>query len=86
MAMTEKKVLPEWLYPGAFWVVVLLLAIGLFVPAVENLGVLALLLSPVLAAVIVVVTHWRADRRLAVAALLALAGLVLVFFLRRFAV
>lgn len=78
------SVLPPWLYPAAFWVVVALLALGLVWPAALNLGVLALLASPVVAALIVVFTHWRRDRRLAVAALLALTGLALIFVLRQF--
>ncbi len=77
-------VLPPWLYPGATWAVTLLLALGLFFPVALNLGILALLLSPVAAALSVVVLHWRGDRRLAVAALLALGGLALVLLLRRF--
>ncbi|WP_245588545.1 hypothetical protein [Deinococcus pimensis] len=76
--------LPPRLYPGAFWVVVALLAVGVFVPVVLDVGVLALLLTPVVAAVVVVWTHWREDRALAVAALLALVGLALVFVLRQF--
>lgn len=78
----ERPVLPRGLYPAAFWVVVSLLAVGLFVPRVLDLGVLALLLTPVVAAVAVVWNHWRGDRPLAVAALLALVGLALVFAVR----
>ncbi|PYE54981.1 hypothetical protein [Deinococcus yavapaiensis] len=77
-----KPVLPPRLYPTAFWIVVTLLALGLFVPALEQIGVLALLLTPVVAAVTVVLVHWRDDRRLAVAALLALVGLALVYLVR----
>ena len=77
-------VLPPWLYPGATWAVMALLALGLFVPTALNLGVLVLLLSPVAAALSVVWLHWTRDRRLAVAALLALAGLALVLLLRQF--
>ena len=80
----DKHILPKWLYPGAFAVVVALLALGLFVPPIQFIGVLALLLTPVVAALVVVVTHWRNDRPLALAALLALLGLALVFLLRQF--
>lgn len=84
MSAPKKPVLPPRLYPVAFWIVGTLLALGVFVPALESVGVLALLLTPVVAAVTVVFVHWRADRRLAVAALLALVGLALVYVVRGF--
>ncbi|AFZ66841.1 hypothetical protein [Deinococcus peraridilitoris] len=77
-----KPILPFWLFPAAFWVTLTLLLIGLFVPVFVSLGVLALLVAPVLAAVVVVVRHVRRDRSLAFAALLALLGLVVVALLR----
>jgi len=80
----DRDVLPPWLYPAAFWVVTVLLAVGVVVPAVMPLAVLVLLVTPVVAAVVVIVTHVRHDRSLGVAALVALAGLAAVFVLRRF--
>ena len=78
----KKPVLPPRLYPVAFWIVVTLLGLGLLVPGAEQFGVLALLLTPVIAALTVVFVHWREDRQLAVAALLALVGLALVYVVR----
>ena len=78
----NEKILPAWLFPAAFWVTLALLALGLIVPEASAAGVLALLVTPVVAALVVIVTHARRDRRLAVAAALALAGLVVVVILR----
>lgn len=80
---TELAGLPHWLYPAGFWVGVALLAVGVLVPALAAVGVVWIAAVPVLAAVWVAVAGWRADRRLSVAALLALGGLALVFVVKQ---
>ncbi|SMB94045.1 hypothetical protein [Deinococcus hopiensis] len=71
--------LPTWLYPTGFWAAVVLLAGGVLFPSMAVLGVVCVALVPVLAAVWVAVSAWRMDRRLSVAALVALGGLGVVF-------
>ena len=80
---TELAGLPSWLYPAGFWVAVALLAVGVFFPDLAVWGVAWVGLVPVLAAVWVLVTGWQKDRRLGMAAGLALAGLALVVIVRR---
>ena len=76
--------LPAWLYPLGFWVGVALLAGGVLLPAYAWVGVVWIASVPVLAAVWVALAGWRVDRRLSVAAVLALAGLALVVVVRQF--
>ncbi|WP_221088168.1 hypothetical protein [Deinococcus aquaedulcis] len=80
---TELAGLPAWLYPAGFWVGVALLAVGVVVPDLAWVGVVWVAGVPVLAAVWVALAGWRHDRRLSVAALLALAGLGLVVVVRQ---
>lgn len=79
---TELAGLPAWLYPAGFWVAVLLLAAGVLFPDLAVWGVAWVGLVPVLAALWVLVTGWQKDRRLGMAAGLALAGLGLVVVVR----
>lgn len=81
-ADTELAGLPEWLYPLGFWVGVGLLALGVLFPRLAALAVGWVGLVPVLAAVWVAVTAWTRDRRLSFAALAALGGLAVVFFVK----
>lgn len=76
--------LPAWLYPAGFWAAVALLAVGVLFPDLAVLGVACVGLVPVLAASWVAVSAWSRDRRLSVAALLALAGLALVVVVKGF--
>ena len=76
---TELAGLPAWLYPAGFWVAVLLLAAGVLFPDLAVWGVVWVGLVPVLAAL---VTGWQKDRRLGMAAGLALLGLGLVVVIR----
>lgn len=78
----EQAGLPAWLYPVGFWAAVVLLALGLFFPDLAVWGVAWVGLVPVLAAVWVVCANLKKDRRLSVAAALALAGLGLVVLVR----
>lgn len=71
--------LPDWLYPLGFWVAVVVLAVGVLVPELSGAGVVWVAAVPVLAAGWVAVAAWNRDRRLSVAALLALGGLGVVF-------
>lgn len=79
---SELAGLPAWLYPAGFWVAVGLLAVGVLFPDFALWGVAWVGLVPVLAAVWVLVTGWKKDRRLGMAAALALAGLGLVVVVR----
>ncbi|WP_291431547.1 hypothetical protein [Deinococcus sp.] len=81
---TELAGLPAWLYPLGFWVGVTLLVVGVLLPDYAWVGVVWIASVPVLAAVWVALAGWRVDRRLSVAALLALAGLALVVVVRQF--
>lgn len=74
--------LPAWLFPAGFWVAVAVLALALLLPGLAVYAVGWVMLVPVLAAVWVAVAAWRPDRRLSLAALVALAGLALVFVLK----
>jgi hypothetical protein len=76
--------LPAWLYPAGFWVGLALLAVGVLLPNLASVGVIWIAAMPVLAALWVAVAGWRLDRRLSVAALFALGGLVLVFIVKQF--
>ncbi|WP_339095079.1 hypothetical protein ACINK0_02905 [Deinococcus sp. VB343] len=75
---TELAGLPAWLYPAGFWVAVLLLAAGVLFPDLAVWGVAWV----GLAALRVLVTGWQKDRRLGMAAGLALLGLGLVVVVR----
>ena len=79
---TENSVLPTWVYPLGFWVALPVLALGVLVPDLAGWAVWWMLLVPTLAAVIVVVVNWTRDRRVSVAALLALLGLAVVFVVK----
>lgn len=79
---TEVTGLPSWLYPAGFWVGVALLFVGVLFPDLAAVGVAWIGAVPVLAAVWVALAAWNKDRRLSVAALLALAGLVAVFVVK----
>ncbi|MEF2279689.1 hypothetical protein V3W47_15445 [Deinococcus sp. YIM 134068] len=81
---TELAGLPHWLYPAGFWVGVVLLALGVVLPRYAYVGVACVALVPVLAAVWVAVGAWRGDRRLSLAALAALGGLVVVYVVKGF--
>ena len=81
---TELAGLPDWLYPLGFWVAVGLLAVGVLFPRLAALAVGWVGLVPVLAAGWVAVAGWKRDRRLSLAALTALAGLVVVFVVKEF--
>ncbi len=80
---TEVSGLPSWLYPAGFWVGVVVLTVAVLFPDLAAVGVAWIGAVPVLAALWVAVTAWNRDRRLSVAALLALAGLVAVFFVKQ---
>ncbi|WP_029477851.1 hypothetical protein [Deinococcus frigens] len=80
---TEVSGLPSWLYPAGFWVGVALLGLAVLFPDLAAVGVAWIGAVPVLAALWVAVATWNKDRRLSVAALLALAGLVTVFFVKQ---
>ena len=66
---TELAGLPAWLYPAGFWVAVLLLAAGVLFPDLAVWGVAWVGLVPVLAALWVLVTGCKKDRRLGMAAI-----------------
>ena len=76
----EQAGLPSWLFPAGFWVAVAALALTLLLPRFALWAVGWVMLVPVLAALWVAVTALKRDRRLSVAALVALVGLVIVFF------
>ncbi len=80
----EQAGLPAWLYPAGFWVALGLLLVSVLWPPLALIGVGWVMLVPVLAALYVMVAGWRRDRRLGVAALAALLGLVVVFFAKQF--
>lgn len=81
---SELAGLPAWLYPAGFWVAVLLLAVGVLLPELAVWGVAWVGAVPVLAALWVAMVGWQQDRRLGIAAVLALAGLGLVVLVRNF--
>ncbi|EYB67473.1 hypothetical protein DEIPH_ctg040orf0038 [Deinococcus phoenicis] len=81
---SELAGLPAWLYPAGFWVAVVLLAVGVLFPDLAAVGVTWVGLVPVLAALWVAVTAWNRDRRLSLAALAALGGLVVVYVVKSF--
>ena len=76
---SETAGLPSWLFPAGFWVAVAALALAVLFPKLALWAVAWVMLVPVLAAVWVAVAAWTRDRRLSVAALVALAGLAVVF-------
>ncbi len=81
---TELAGLPAWLYPLGFWVGVVLLALGVLFPGLAAVGVSWVALVPVLAALWVAAAAWSRDRRLSVAALVALGGLAVVYVVKGF--
>ncbi|WP_407538179.1 hypothetical protein Q0M94_08740 [Deinococcus radiomollis] len=79
---SETAGLPSWLFPAGFWVAVVALALTLLLPKLALWAVGWVMLVPVLAALWVAVSALKRDRRLSVAALVALVGLVIVFFVK----
>ena len=79
---SETAGLPSWLFPAGFWVAVVALGLTLLLPKLALWAVGWVMLVPVLAALWVAVSTLKRDRRLSVAALVALAGLVIVFFVK----
>lgn len=77
-----EAILPPWLYPAFFWLALPLLAASLFVPALSAVGLWYMMTVPALAALVVTVTQWRVDRRVSLAALIALLGLVAVVIVK----
>lgn len=78
----ETRVLPPWLYPAFFWVALPVLALSLLVPRADQVGVWFMMTVPALAALVVVVRQWSTDRRVSLAALVALLGLGLVVLVK----
>ncbi len=74
--------MPAKLYPALFWLALPVLTVSLLVPGWANLGVWFMMGVPALAAVIVLFTKWREDRRVSLAALSALIGLGLVILVK----
>ncbi|WP_424951199.1 hypothetical protein [Deinococcus sp.] len=81
-ASKEQAGLPAWLFPAGFWIAVAALGLAVFVPRFAFWAVAWVMLVPVLAALWVAVSAWSRDRRLSVAALVALAGLAVVFLVK----
>jgi hypothetical protein len=79
---SEQAGLPSWLFPAGFWAAVAALTIAVVFPALSIWAVGWMLLVPVLAAVWVAAAAWKRDRRLSVAALVALTGLAVVYFVK----
>ncbi|AZI43448.1 hypothetical protein EHF33_12420 [Deinococcus psychrotolerans] len=79
----ETAGLPIWLFPLGFGVGLALLIVGVIWPAFARWAVYWLMLVPVIAALFVAVSNWRTDRRLSIAALLALLGVGLVLVARK---
>ena len=79
---SETAGLPSWLFPAGFWVAVAALALTLLLPKLALWAVGWVMLVPVLAALWVALAALKTDRRLSVAALVALAGLAVVFFVK----
>lgn len=79
---SENAGLPSWLFPAGFWVAVGVLAVAVLVPKLALWAVAWVMLVPVLAAVWVAAAAWKLDQRLSVAALVALAGLAVVFLVK----
>lgn len=77
-AQGEQAGLPSWLFPTGFGIGLAALIVGVIWPPFAHWAVYWLMLVPVLAALAVVIGNWRRDRRLGVAALLALLGVGLV--------
>lgn len=78
----ETRILPPWLYPALFWLALPVLALSLFVPSLSSLGLWYMMTVPALAALSVGITQWQGDRRVSVAALIALIGLGLVVLVK----
>ena len=79
---SETAGLPSWLFPAGFWVAVALLALALLLPGLSGWAVAWVMLVPVLAALWVAASAWKADRRLSLAALTALLGLAVVYVVK----
>ena len=79
---SEHAGLPAWLFPAGFWVAVVALALAVLFPRLAFWAVAWVMLVPVLAALWVMVAAWKLDRRLSGAALVALVGLAVVFFVK----
>ena len=79
---SETAGLPTWLFPLGFGVGLLALIVGVIWPNFGRWAVYWLMLVPVLAALFVALSNWRGDRRLSVAALIALGGVGLVLLAR----
>ncbi len=79
---SETAGLPSWLFPAGFWVAVVALAAAVLVPRLALWAVGWVMLVPVLAALWVAAAGWQRDRRLSLAAVVALAGLAVVFFVK----
>lgn len=77
-----EAILPSWLYAAFFWLALPLLAASLFFPALSAAGLWYMMTVPALAAMVVTVTQWRVDRRVSLAALIALLGLVAVVIVK----
>ena len=78
----ETRILPPWLYPTFFWLALPVLALSLFFPGLSSVGLWYMMTVPALAALTVAVTQWGDDRRVSVAALVALLGLGLVVLVK----
>jgi hypothetical protein len=81
-ADSEQAGLPSWLFPAGFWAAVVALAVAVLFPQLALWAVGWVMLVPVLAAMWVAGAAWNRDRRLSVAALIALAGLAVVFVVK----
>lgn len=78
----EQAGLPSWLFPAGFWAAVAALTLAVLMPRLAFLAVAWVMLVPVLAALWVAVAAWKRDRRLSMAALIALTGLGVVFLVK----
>lgn len=78
----ETRILPAWLYPAFFWAALPVLGASLLFPSLTFLGVWYMMTVPALAALTVAVTQWRSDRRVSLAALIALLGLGVVILVK----
>ena len=79
---SEAAGLPGWLFPLGFGLGLAALIVGVIWPAFGRWAVYWLMLVPVTAALFVAARSWRSDRRLSVAALIALGGVGLVLLAR----
>jgi hypothetical protein len=74
---SEQAGLPSWLFPAGFWAAVGALAVAVLYPQLALWAV-----GWVMPAMWVAGAAWKLDRRLSVAALIALAGLAVVFVVK----